>query len=171
MIIKRKLYSQVEEKLFARGKNMRDLGKGNKKANKRLKQEKFNKLVQEKLDESAAKGINLGKREAQFIVKESNPELFGNGTHAKGLVGGTSSKTADINTLHARLTRDSGPYKHSTEQLMDYRKAAENELRKRKHLMKNIKIGAGIVAGTAVLGTGAYLAKKHHNKKKDKKED
>lgn len=35
---------------------------------------------------------------------------------------------------------------------------------------KNAKIGAGIAAGTVVLGTGAYFAKKHHDKKKDKKD-
>ena len=31
---------------------------------------------------------------------------------------------------------------------------------------KNAKIVGGITAGTAVLGTGAYLAKKHYDKKK-----
>lgn len=36
--------------------------------------------------------------------------------------------------------------------------------------VRNAKIGAGIVAGTAVLGTGAYLAKKHNDKKKNRKD-
>lgn len=35
---------------------------------------------------------------------------------------------------------------------------------------KNAKIGAGITAGAALIGTGAYLAKKHYDKKNDKKD-
>ena len=45
------------------------------------------------------------------------------------------------------------------------------KLKAKKARVKNAKIGAGIVAGTAVLGTGAYLAKKHHDKKKNKKKE
>ena len=36
--------------------------------------------------------------------------------------------------------------------------------------VRNAKVGAGIAAGTVVLGTGAYLAKKRNDKKKNRKD-
>lgn len=44
-----------------------------------------------------------------------------------------------------------------------------SELRAKKAFAKNAKIGAGIVAGSAALGTGAYLYKKSKNKNSDSK--
>lgn len=44
-----------------------------------------------------------------------------------------------------------------------------SELRAKKAFAKNTKIGAGIVAGSAALGTGAYLYNKSKNKNSDSK--
>lgn len=52
------------------------------------------------------------------------------------------------------------------------RVAVVGKLKAKKASAKNAKIGAGIAAGTAAVGIGAYLAKKYHDKKKnEKKED
>lgn len=49
--------------------------------------------------------------------------------------------------------------------------AVVKKLRAKKAFAKNVKIGAGIAAGAAAVGTGAYLAKKYHDKKKNEKKD
>ncbi len=45
------------------------------------------------------------------------------------------------------------------------------KLKAKKVRARNAKIGAGIAAGTAVLGTGVHLAKKHYDKKNSEKKD
>ena len=56
-------------------------------------------------------------------------------------------------------------------QLRSDRLAKVKELKAKKLHARNVKIGASIVAGTAALGTGAYLAKKHYDNKKSEKKD
>ena len=56
-------------------------------------------------------------------------------------------------------------------ELRKKRVAVASKLRSKKAFAKNAKIGAGIAAGTAVVGTSAYLAKKHYDKKKDEKNE
>ena len=181
MLIKRKLYSQVEEKLFARGKNMRDLGKGNKKLNKSIKREKINKAVEEFIEDyKKSTGITMTKEEARYMVLFDKPSVFEgrSSDFSKGLVGmdnyGSPNKPADINILHNRITRNSGPYKLSSEDLMNVRKLEADNLRQSKKVAKvakNKKIALGVAGGLAVAGIGAYLAKKHYDKKKSEKKD
>ena len=52
-------------------------------------------------------------------------------------------------------------------ELRKKRVAKVEKLRSKKAFAKNAKIGAGIAAGTVAVGTGAYLAKKHYDKKKN----
>ena len=56
-------------------------------------------------------------------------------------------------------------------ELRKKRVAVASKLRSKKAFAKNAKIGAGIAAGTAVVGTSAYLAKKHYDKKKNEKNE
>ena len=66
-----------------------------------------------------------------------------------------------------------GLSKSEVEQLRADRLAKVKRLKAIKaRKVRNAKIGAGIAAGTVAVGTGAYLAKKHYDKKKkEKKED
>ena len=159
---------------------MRDLGKGNKKLNKSIRREKINKAVEEFIEDyKKSTGNTISKREAEYMVYYNKPSVFEGrgGELAKGLVGidnyGSPNKPADINILHNRITRNSGPYKLSSEDLMNVRKLEADELRRSKELLakknKNKKIALGVAGGLAVAGTGAYLYNKYNKKKK--KED
>ena len=68
-----------------------------------------------------------------------------------------------------KIAREEAAKKLRTDRLAKAKELKAIKARKQK-LAKNAKIGGGIAGGLAIVGTGAYLAKKHYDKKKDKED-
>lgn len=145
MRLKRKLYSQTEEK-------------------ERL----YTKTSTVKVSVNKIKDL----KDANTIKKVLREKKAG-----KPFSGNKEEALAAIQRLRGNIKSRLGVLENSVnhnDQLLDEAKALTTRFKRleqaSKLRAKNAKIGAGIAAGTVVLGTGAYLAKKHHDKKKDKKD-
>ena len=189
-----KLFSVVEEEReFARGKNVRNLGKGNKKLNKKLGRKELIDAGAGKADslDEAFIALKSGKRLDDGALKEAakiydarfNRKPIGE-QFSSALSGRTSRSFDELNYNNLK-DKDSFYYRSKLEKLRDLKEkkqaaiaelrdsrlAKVKELKAKKLRARNFKIAAGIGAGLTLAGTGAYLTKKHYDKKKSEKKD
>ena len=197
MIVKRKLYSFVdEERLFARGKNIRNLGKGNKTLNKKLKRDELinagkpdvinmlsldtnTMLNNHKLDvDSVKKGAAIAdarlKKNADVVISSRVSKLnpsFGNKTNNFDALNYNNLKDKKYRNYKLeelrRLKKEKA--KEAAKQLRESRLTKAQQLRD----IKNKKIRNAILVGTGaafVGGAGLYAAKKYKDSKKEKED-
>lgn len=151
MIIKRKLYSQVEEeeRLYTKTATV-------KVSVNKIKDLKDANTIKKVLREKAGKPFSGNKEEVLAAIRRQRNNIKSRLSALENSMNHSDQLFNEAKELTTRFNR--------LEQA--------GKLRAKKAFAKNAKIGAGIAAGTAAVGTGVYLAKKHHNKKKnEKKED